>query len=194
MRCAPRHMVESTAHKVEHVFSAGPVLQWEVVFWKRLRHYLYLGAGCLNRFAGIALSEVERATAEASTSNAAAPSARLFLHGFGAPPIGHSGIELGSSGSRWQCGCRCCWRRCAWGGASQPSARWHGRRGRALLSPEKLVAGRRSRRRIEERPSDLQPLLALENFIATPLIGATTLADAPCSKDGSAASDSDSTR
>ncbi len=43
-----------------------------VVVPKRLRYFLDRDADCLNWVAGIAMSEVQRATAEASTSTAAA--------------------------------------------------------------------------------------------------------------------------
>ena len=66
-----RRMVETAAQMVEHVFPAVAVWQWVVVFPKRLRYFMNHAAGCLNRVAGIALSEVQRATAGASTCTAA---------------------------------------------------------------------------------------------------------------------------
>ena len=63
---------------VEHVFPAVAVAvavrQWVVVFPKRVRYFLNMDAGCLNRVAGIVMREVQRATAGASTSTA--PAAR----------------------------------------------------------------------------------------------------------------------
>ena len=62
------------------------VRQWVVVFPKRVRYFVNIDAGCLNRVAGIVMREVQRATAGASTSTA--PAARsggvLFVHRFGA--------------------------------------------------------------------------------------------------------------
>jgi len=69
--CNTRRMVETAAHMVEHVFPAVAVRQWMVVFPKRLRYFLDRDADCLKRVAGIALREVQRATAGASTSTAA---------------------------------------------------------------------------------------------------------------------------
>ena len=69
--CNTRRMVETAAHMVEHVFPAVAVRQWVVVFPMRLRYFMNHAAGCLNRVAGIALTEVQRATAGASTSTAA---------------------------------------------------------------------------------------------------------------------------
>ena len=51
--------------------------QWVVVFPKRVRYFLNIDAGCLNRVAGIVMREVQRATAGASTS--AAPAALFFI-------------------------------------------------------------------------------------------------------------------
>ncbi len=53
------------------VIPAEAVRQWVVVFPMRLRYFMNYAAGCLNRVAGIALREVQRATAGASTSTAA---------------------------------------------------------------------------------------------------------------------------
>ena len=72
--CNTRRMVETAAHMVEHVFPAVAVRQWVVVFPKRLRYFMNLDAGCLNRVAGIAMNEVQRAIAGASTSTAKAAS------------------------------------------------------------------------------------------------------------------------
>ncbi len=57
---------------VEHVFPAVAVRQWVVIFAKSLRYFLDRAADCLKRVAGIVRSEVQRATAGASTSTAAA--------------------------------------------------------------------------------------------------------------------------
>ncbi len=65
-------MVETAAHMVEHELPAVAVWQWVVVFPKRLRYFLNVDAGCLIRVAGFAMSEVQRATAGASTSTAKA--------------------------------------------------------------------------------------------------------------------------
>ena len=69
--CNTRRLVETAAHMVEHVFPAVAVWQWVVVFPKRLRYILNVDAGSLNRVAGIAMSEVQRATASTSTAQAA---------------------------------------------------------------------------------------------------------------------------
>ena len=84
-------MVETAAHMVEHVFPAVAVRQWVVVFPKRLRYFLNVDAGCLNGVAGIAMSEVQRATAGASTSTAKAARCGgvLFVHRFGATLNAH---------------------------------------------------------------------------------------------------------
>ena len=78
-------MVETVAHMVEHVFPAVAVRQL-VVFPKRLRYFLNVDAGCLNGVAGIAMGEVQRATAGASTSTAKASRGGvvLFAHRLGA--------------------------------------------------------------------------------------------------------------
>ena len=86
----------NTRRMVEHVFPAVAVRQWVVVLLKRLRYFLNVDAGCLNRVAGIAMSEVQRATAGASTSTA--QSARsggvLFMHRFGATLNAHVHLHL----------------------------------------------------------------------------------------------------
>ena len=43
---------------VEHVFPAVAVRQWVVVFPKRVRYFLNIDAGSLNRVAGILRLEV----------------------------------------------------------------------------------------------------------------------------------------
>ena len=63
--CNTRRMVETAAHLVEHVFSAVAVQQWVVVLPKRLRYFLHWDAGCPNRVVGIAMREVQCATARA---------------------------------------------------------------------------------------------------------------------------------
>ena len=70
---------------VERVQAA--VRQRVVVFPKRLRYFLDRDADCLKRVAGIAMREVQRATAGASTSTAAAGRSGgvLFVHRFGLP-------------------------------------------------------------------------------------------------------------
>ena len=65
-------MVVTARHMVEHAFPAVVVRQWVVVFPKRLRYFLNIDAGCLNRLAGIVMREVQRATAGASTCTASA--------------------------------------------------------------------------------------------------------------------------
>ena len=94
--CNTRRMVETAAHMVEHVFPAVAVRQWVVVFPKRLRYFMNHAAGCLNRVAGIAMREVQRATAGASTSTAAAGRSGgvLFVHGFGATLNAHVHLHL----------------------------------------------------------------------------------------------------
>ena len=84
--CNTRRMVETAAYMVEHVFPTVAVRQWVVLFPKRLRYFLNVDAGCLNRVAMIAMSEVQRATAGASTSTskAARTGGVLFMHRFGA--------------------------------------------------------------------------------------------------------------
>ena len=81
----------NTRRMVEHVFPAVAVRQWVVVLLKRLRYFLNVDAGCLNRVAGIAMSEVQRATAGASTSTAQAARSGgvLFVHRFGATLNAH---------------------------------------------------------------------------------------------------------
>ena len=72
------------------------VRQWVVVFPKRVRYFVNIDAGCLNRVAGIVMREVQRATAGASTSTA--PAARsgevLFVHRFGATLNAHEHMHL----------------------------------------------------------------------------------------------------
>ena len=84
--CNTRRMVETAAHMVAHVFPAVAVRQWVVVFPKRVRYFLNIDAGYLNRVAGIVMREVQRATAGASTSTAPAAHSGsvLFVHCFGA--------------------------------------------------------------------------------------------------------------
>ena len=67
-----------------------------VVFPKRLRYFLNVDAGCLNQVAGIAMSEVQRATAGASTSTAKASRSGgvLFVHRFGATLNAHVHLHL----------------------------------------------------------------------------------------------------
>ena len=94
--CNTRRMVETAAHMVEHVFPAVAVRQWVVVFPKRLRYFLNVDAGCLNGVAGIAMSEVQRAIAGASTSTskAARTGGVLFMHRFGATLNAHVHLHL----------------------------------------------------------------------------------------------------
>ncbi len=94
--CNTRRMVETAAHLVEHVYPAAAVRQWVVVLPKRLRYFLNVDAGCLNGVAGIAMSEVQRATAGASTSTAKAARScgGLFVHRFGATLIAHVHLHL----------------------------------------------------------------------------------------------------
>ena len=89
-------MVVTARHMVEHVFPAVVVRQWVVVFPKRLRYFMNHDAGCLNRVAGIALSEVQRATAGASTSPAAVgrTGGVLFVLRFGATLNAHVHLHL----------------------------------------------------------------------------------------------------
>ena len=70
--------------------------QWVVVFPKRRRYFLNVDAGCLNRLAGIAMSEVQRATAGASTSTAKASRGGvvLFTHRLGATLSAHVHLHL----------------------------------------------------------------------------------------------------
>ncbi len=93
--CNTRRMVETAAHMVEHVFPAVAVRQL-VVFPKRLRYFLDRDADCLKRVAGIAMSEVQRATAGASTSTAKAARSGgvLFVHRFGATLNAHVHLHL----------------------------------------------------------------------------------------------------
>ena len=67
-----------------------------VVFPKRLRYFLDRYADCLKRVAGNAMSEVQRATAGASTSTAAAGRSGgvLFVHHFGATLSAHVHLHL----------------------------------------------------------------------------------------------------
>ena len=63
--CNTRRMVETAVHLVEHVYPAVAVQQWVVVLPKRLRYFFHWDAGCPNWVAGIAMREVQRATARA---------------------------------------------------------------------------------------------------------------------------------
>ena len=94
--CNTRRMVETAAHMVALVFPAVAVRQLVVVFPKRLRYFLNVDAGCLNGVAGIAMSEVQRATAGASTSTAKASRGGvvLFAHRFGATLSAHVLLHL----------------------------------------------------------------------------------------------------
>jgi len=92
--CNTRRMVETAAHLVEHVYPAAAVRQWVVVFPNRLRYFLNVDAGCLNQVAGIAMSEVQRATASTSTAQAARSGGVLFVHRFGATLIAHVHLHL----------------------------------------------------------------------------------------------------
>lgn len=94
--CNTRRMVETAAHMVEHVFPAVAVRQWVVVIPKRLRYFMNHDAGCLSQVARIAMSEVQRATAGASTSTAVAARSGgvLFVHRFGATLNAHVHLHL----------------------------------------------------------------------------------------------------
>ena len=106
--CNTRRMVETAAHMVEHVFPAVAVRQWVVVFPKRLRYFLDRDADCLKRVAGIAMREVQRATAGASTSTAAAGRSGgvLFVHRFGATLNAHVHLHLCMLDGWWRRGGR----------------------------------------------------------------------------------------
>ena len=67
-----------------------------VVFPKRLRYFFDRDADCLKRVAGIAMREVQPATAGASTSTAAAGRSGgvLFVHRFGATLNAHVHLHL----------------------------------------------------------------------------------------------------
>ncbi len=90
--------LQHTAHGGACVSSSGSaaVMQWVVVFPKRLRYFLDRDADCLKRVAGIAVSEVQRAPAGASTSTAAAGRSGgvLFVHRFGATLNAHVHLHL----------------------------------------------------------------------------------------------------
>ena len=75
---------------------SAAVRQWVVVFPKRLRYFLDRDADCSKRVAGIAMREVQRATAGASTSTAAAGRSGgvLFVHRFGATLNAHVHLQL----------------------------------------------------------------------------------------------------
>ncbi len=81
---------------VEHVFPAVAVRQWVVVFPRRLRYFLDRDADCLKRVVGIAMRDVQRATAGASTSTAAAgrSGGEIFVHRFGATLNAHVHLHL----------------------------------------------------------------------------------------------------
>ena len=70
--------------------------QWAVALPTRVRYFLNIDVGCLNRVAGIVMREVQRATAGASTIPA--PAARsggvLFVHRFGAALNAHVHLHL----------------------------------------------------------------------------------------------------
>ena len=51
-------LVDTAAHMVEHMSPAVAVRQWIVVFPKRVRYFLNIDAGSLNRVAGILRLEV----------------------------------------------------------------------------------------------------------------------------------------
>ena len=85
-------------------FHPLPVRQWVVVFPKRVRYFLNVDAGCLNRVAGIAMSEVQRATAGAATSTAQAARSGgvLFVHRFGATLNAHVHLHLCMVDGGWR--------------------------------------------------------------------------------------------
>ena len=82
-----------------------------VVVPKRLRYFLDRDADCLNWVAGIAMSEVQRATAGASTAAAGRSGGVLFVHRFGATLNAHVHLHLcmpdGVVAQGRQCGSGC---------------------------------------------------------------------------------------
>ena len=85
----PRHLEQS-------IFSFPTLLLESLVASRRKTPLIGLDAGCLNRVAGIAMSEVQRATAGASTCTAKAPRSGgvLFVHGFGATLNAHVDLHF----------------------------------------------------------------------------------------------------
>ena len=95
-RLQESHTLEPTRALVLRGAQAWAVRQWVVVFPKRVRYFLDRDADCLKRVAVIAMREVQRATAGASTSTAAVGRSGgvLFVHRFGATLNAHVHLHL----------------------------------------------------------------------------------------------------
>jgi hypothetical protein len=84
--CNSRHMVETAAHLVDHVFPPLPVRQWVLSLPKRLRYHLQRDPKVLNSVLRIFLDQIERhlRANSAGAGEGARIGAVAFIHRFGA--------------------------------------------------------------------------------------------------------------
>jgi hypothetical protein len=84
--CNSRHMVETAAHLVDHVFPPLPVRQWVLSLPKRLRYHLQHDPKVLNSVLRIFLGQIERHLRDHSpgAGEGARIGAVAFIHRFGA--------------------------------------------------------------------------------------------------------------
>ncbi|MBL3601737.1 MAG: transposase zinc-binding domain-containing protein [gamma proteobacterium endosymbiont of Lamellibrachia anaximandri] len=84
--CNSRHIVETAAHLVDHVFPPLPVRQWVLSLPKRLRYHLQHDPKVLNSVLRIFLDQIERHLRDHSpgAGEGARIGAVAFIHRFGA--------------------------------------------------------------------------------------------------------------
>ena len=84
--CTTRRMVETAAHRADHVIARLPLRQWVLAVPKRLRYHLERDCTVLNAVPHIFLSAIERVLRQHSPGATAASrlGAVVFIHRFGA--------------------------------------------------------------------------------------------------------------
>ena len=85
--CNTRHMAETAAHLVDHVFPKVPVRQWVLSLPKRLRYYLYQDPKIASKVLKIFLDEISKQLKQhinSPTESKIKLGAVSFIHRFGA--------------------------------------------------------------------------------------------------------------
>ena len=85
--CNTRHMAETAAHLVDHVFPKVPVRQWVLSLPKRLRYYLYHNSDITSKVLKIFLDEISKQLKQQidiPKGSKIKPGGVSFIHRFGA--------------------------------------------------------------------------------------------------------------